>query len=167
MSLKFSLRTAIVAITVAALVFAFYGYVIRPPAQNIPVFGPDYSNWGFQVAGTEFETTIHKDAILKSPPWDRRRSHPPLSPNTALILADQLRMRWIKEGKIPEHVESDSRWEVRSIQLIPADVERWYWLVTFEQRWVNGAAHEFIVPVLMDGTVIEPKVRPEEPETSP
>lgn len=164
MAWKFSLRALLVAITVLAIAFVFFGDFFRPPPPSIPVFGPTDWTYGFHVNFVAYESQITREAMLKSPAWDRRRPNPPLSPNTAIVRADQLRMAWINDGKIPEHVESDSRWEVESIRLVPADNQRWYWLVTFEQRWVNGSPHEFIVPVLMDGTVIEPRRRPEKPE---
>lgn len=165
---QFSLRAALVVMSVIAVAIVLYQFWFPPPAATIPVSGALWRQRSFYAFGKAYDVDIRAEMLNGSPIWDRRRNpHPPLSPNTALTRADQLRMCWIEKGQLPDHVKSGS-WEVQSVELVPGDNKHWYWLVSFmfvmDQ---SGPPNEFLVPVLMDGRVIEPKLRPEEPETTP
>jgi hypothetical protein len=155
--MQISLRSALLAIALVAIAITAYRYAFPPPPEPIPVLNATGTYYYFRAFGEEYEVRVPPEALKRSPAWDRRRPHPPLSPNVALVKADQLRLRWIKEGKLPEHYKSDGVWHVEEVKLVPGDKDHWYWQIQFvHEVSQSGPLHELIVPVLMDGTVVEP-----------
>ncbi|HVX10207.1 MAG TPA: hypothetical protein VHC22_03295 [Pirellulales bacterium] len=106
------------------------------------------------------ESYVTRDAIRKTPAWDRDKSDsPPVSPRKAVRLAEKMRKSVVKD---------DTReWEIPNMHLI-FEGDHCVWCVTFRTEPHLPEAglvsfDEVTVFVLMDGTVVKPKLKgPEE-----
>jgi hypothetical protein len=105
-----------------------------------------------------FVVTITGDAIRRSPRWRPSEANPPLAARKAISLAEPKRSKLVKDK--PGH--DGLTWSLYSVDLVPRDDDRWYWLITYV-GWPNGGIAGFPsdlqLVVLMDGTVVEPEVR--------
>src|SRR5262245_35042994 len=103
----------------------------------------------------QFSIAITDAAIRNSPDWKSDRDTPPIPPREAMKRANDLKSKLV--------VESDEwKWKMASISLTEADTNKWYWIVNYEAEYQKGT--QVGIPptlrlvVLMDGTVVEPKV---------
>lgn len=111
------------------------------------------------ASGKRFEVVLPKDPV--GPQWEQGKKHPPLGAAEAIILAVEKSKDYIKDG-------DDVVWGINGTTLKPWQPKQgyWYWSVEFQQRpdMVGGGGYSgplptFVLMVLMDGTVIQPKVR--------
>jgi hypothetical protein len=102
-----------------------------------------------------YYVTITDQALQKSPAWSAEAENPPLSAQNALRLANESKAKLVRDTK-------DWKWKLESILLRPHHDDRWYWVMEYEQRprtgGIQGVPRFLKLAVLMDGTVVEPKV---------
>jgi hypothetical protein len=111
--------------------------------------------------GKRYCCEISRESLAKSPSWDTTTDNPPLSPGKAVRLANALKDKFVKDSR-------DFKWH-----LISADLEndwwsgedagkKWWWSVKYEAHvrvgGESGIPNHLTLIVLMDGTVIEPKI---------
>ncbi len=108
--------------------------------------------YGYTYQG-RFESTIMTKALARTPIWKESSPNPPLCAQ-AMKLADAKRSKLV-------HDTQAGHWEREAAELREArDEHRWYWLVRYEfSETGTGPVPELILFVLMDGTVVEPKLR--------
>jgi hypothetical protein len=146
----------LIAIAVISLAFAIYGYFARVPVYDLPTYS-GYRTYYADAFGRTYSVRITEEAVARMPVWDKHHEHPPL------VLADKLRLRMIKEKKLVNFA-GDGRWKIRAAELTPAADDRWFWLVRFEYSMdQTGSPNEILIPVLMDGTVLEPEITEKSP----
>jgi hypothetical protein len=112
-----------------------------------PVFSLTLSSY---AEGKRFDFEVTREQLLKTTAWKAEDDFPPLSPRKAEKLAT------IKFGKL---IKNTKGWERERISLQTiGDNERWFYVVEFSHHGSDGPPPYFKIIVLMDGTVIEPKV---------
>ena len=108
------------------------------------------------LTGHAFEksyiVSFSSDDLKKTPAWDPSADNPPLSARKALKLAIDYR-----KTLIPGH--ADLEWHLEYLGLCQTG-GRWYWLAHFEGFPKNGPGtlHDLYVVVLMDGTIVKPRI---------
>ncbi len=122
-----------------------------------PSFGDTHYSYAF---GKCYIFEITPEMLDKSPSWDEQADNPPLSAGKAIRLATSLKNRLVKDSK-------DFKWRLISATLDHTwgsgsdAAKKWWWSVRFEARFrgdETGRPNHLEVLVLMDGTVIEPKI---------
>ena len=108
-----------------------------------------------------FSLTITDQALEKSPRWPETSETPPLSPCKAIGLAAKTQQKFLSDA---------GTWKIIAVELVPYRNIRgcWLWMVVFEGSPRTSKVGEdrptdprrFAVAVLMDGTVVEPRVSP-------
>jgi len=103
-------------------------------------------------------TTITDKMLKASPRWDPKEPNPPLSIHRARQLADDMRTKFVRDTKV-------CQWKLESIQLVPAENDRWYWLVDYQESprpgfGLQGFPGCLRLVVMMDGTVVMPNSCP-------
>lgn len=116
---------------------------------------------GFRItshaSGKLYQSDLTRDAIRKSPAWDQENESPPVSLKKAIRLAEKMRKSVVKPP-------DKRKWEVTNMHLI-FEGKHCAWYVTFHTKTIEPEAglidgfDEVTLFVLMDGTVIEPKVK--------
>jgi hypothetical protein len=110
---------------------------------------------GSYTADRQLAVSITNAALLASPPWDGKAENPPLSARKAIALASTKKDKLVKDSE-------DWKWHLESASLRPSDEGRWFWLVSFvaypQRAMLAGVPPTLRLVVLMDGTVVEPKV---------
>ena len=107
-------------------------------------------------SGKAFVSVITAEAVERTPAWKESDSNPPLSAREAMQLADKLK----------DTLLDDTRGERRArvaMELRRATEDHWYWLARYElepDAW-SGPLPDLIILVLMDGTVVTPRIYPE------
>jgi hypothetical protein len=115
---------------------------------------------GYRVTTREseklYESYVTRDAIRKSPAWDKEKTDsPPVLPPRAIRLAEKMRKSVMK---------ADTRkWEIPNMYLI-FEGDHCAWCVKFRTEPIIPEAglvsfDELTIFVLMDGTVIEPTAK--------
>lgn len=109
------------------------------------------------VPGKAYVITFTREDLAKTPAWHSDAENPPLSARKAITLADALREKLVKD--------SDEWHWMRAAASIQFDNEsgRCYWLVRYEAESADGVPLAGSPPhlrlvVLMDGTILKPKV---------
>lgn len=105
---------------------------------------------------------ITRKLLRRSPHWPACEQYPPISAREAWRLA---------EIELCEKVPVSRHWKPTSLELslLPQEETRWIWQVAY--RWDNTPSvgtflpeYDFLVYVLMDGNVVEPKLsEPKQP----
>ena len=112
------------------------------------------------ASGKQFTVALPK--VAAGPRWEHGKKHPPLSAAEAIALAVEKSKGFVKD-------EGDLIWGIKDATLMPWKPHEgyWSWSIRFEQRpdmsgggGYSGPLPTFVLMVLMDGTVIEPKVGP-------
>jgi hypothetical protein len=103
------------------------------------------------------ESRVTREQLLKTPVWRVQDDSPPLSPRRADVLATARFQKLVKDVTRSK----DTKYFMRdSISLVDmGDNLHWVYVVSF--MWtgaISGPAPQVRIMVLMDGTVIEPKV---------
>ena len=118
-----------------------------------------FDSYDYQT-NRHFMVWAEDGALRRAPPWKPEAENPPLSPRKAMRLADVKKRQLVKD-------RADFNWRLRSIELVPGDGDRWFWLVNYEEQprlrpgtGASGPWSELRLIVLMDGTVVEPEVSP-------
>ncbi len=112
-------------------------------------------------ARRRFDFEVTREQLLKAPSWGVDQETPPLSPRRAERLA---------MTKFHQLVSDTKGWVLKQIGIEDmGDGLHWIYIVDYKAPIQDLAGSligggEFRVVVLMDGTVIEPKVLPMEPE---
>ena len=104
------------------------------------------------AAGKKFVSTVTGERVLKTPVWRVDADSPPLAPRKAEHLAT---------AKFQQLISDTKDWKLQGITLEDAgDGLHWVYVIQFTQAgtW-SGPAPFLKVIVLMDGTVVEPKIR--------
>ena len=106
----------------------------------------------------QFETKLSGS---ENSPWLHSSANPPISAARAIRTAIVEREKLVQDSKNLE-------WHFKSASLVPYNGKAgdWYWLVTFNSQSVGAALSsgydfELRVVVLMDGTVVQPKINDE------
>ena len=107
--------------------------------------------------GKRYTFTITSDSQARGPRWNpEKAANPPLSAAKALSSAK----------KFIASIKPDDgyKWELEDLSLV--DVYGWAWRATFELTderggW-NGPPHRMQCWVLMDGTIVQPTITPEQ-----
>ena len=117
------------------------------------------------VFGKRFECAISGKAIEKTPKWRTDSETPPLAVRKAIRAAERVASKFVKAPPAFKRI-------IPQIDLVPFDDNWWYWMIVFEWHAKVGDESDgfdyLAVPVLMDGTAIEPTVelrRPRSPLT--
>lgn len=106
-------------------------------------------------SGKAFESVITAEMLEHTPAWNDSNPNPPLSVRKAMQLADELR------GKLVHDTE-EGEWARVAMELRSATDDHWYWLARYEfEMDMTGPPLDLIILVLMDGTVVTPRVYPE------
>jgi hypothetical protein len=124
-------------------------------------------SYGF---GKKYSCEIPHDKLAKSPPWKQTADSPPLPAGKAIRLANAVKSRLVKDSHdfkwslasaTLEHIHSFGPWPLPD----GSDLrDRWWWAIKYEaypRKGGTSGVPDLIVVVLMDGTVIEPKVSDE------
>ena len=107
-------------------------------------------------SGKAFVSVITAEAVERTPAWNKTNPNPPFSAQKAMQLAD----------KMKEKLLNPERTNVGSVLLFgvrKATDDYWYWLARYEldpDGW-SGPLPDLIILILMDGTVVTPRVYPE------
>ena len=120
--------------------------------------------------GKRYASGITIEKLTKLPSWNMQQSDsPPLPPGKAIRLANALKEKLVKEKLVME--PKDYQWSVQSTTLTRLDpvawegsklLDKWWWEVLYAAQFTGGGYTgppiELRIVVLMDGTVIVPKV---------
>jgi hypothetical protein len=161
---RYSLAALLIAFAAICVGLAAYRDLSSRPVYPLSLlYGNGTAEENTYAFRSQYSTKVPPDAIARAPSWDRRNPNPPLPAVDAMVRAEQVRKRFIKERKLaPEGNDDPGEWSLISAQLIPYDANEstWVWRVLYEYLMdQTGPPNEFAVVVLMDGTVIEPEVR--------
>jgi hypothetical protein len=98
-----------------------------------------------------FDFEVTREQLLKTPLWRLKKDSPPLSPRKADKAATTKLRKLLKDTK---------GWERDRICLQDmGDGIHWIYVIEFSQRGIyGGLPPDLKIIVLMDGTVIEPKI---------
>ncbi len=103
---------------------------------------------------------ITPETLAKSPSWDRNTDNPPLPARKAIRAANVLKNKLVKDSK-------DYKWYLVSATLEQdwsesSDPGKWWWSINYEAHvragGETGGINRLDIIVLMDGTVVEPKI---------
>jgi hypothetical protein len=160
---RYSLAALLIVVAAICLALAVYRDLNPPPVAPLPLSGMGAGSEENTLAfNFQYSTKISEETLSRAPAWDRRDPNPPLSAVDAMVRADHVRNRLIKDKKLePEGGASGGYWELVSAELIPLDasIGKWSWRVRFHyRRSGTGPPDELALFVLMDGTVIEPEI---------
>lgn len=125
-----------------------YAIAWPPPGLKTPCVVDSF------VLGRRFSVTITQRLLDKSSVWNDAVEPPPLAVGKATKLAEAMREELLKDTK-------DLKWNLHSVALCQAGERRWYWLITYEGFFLGGISASpprLQLVVLMDGTVLEPRV---------
>jgi hypothetical protein len=110
--------------------------------------------------GKRYAVVVTQAALDKAPAWKAEADDPPLPARKAMKLAGATKDRLVQDTK-------DWVWRQASAALEESTDGRWYWLVSYEARprdgLLSGVAPYLRLVVLMDGTVVKPKVSDDRP----
>jgi len=124
-----------------------------------------YSDCLLRDPSVWFEITVTESAIDRAPKWKEKDENPPLSARRAIELADMLRAKLVNETE-------EWKWHLECVSLTPFDPEsprgRWFWQISYyavqDGTYARPLNHLHLA-VLMDGTVVEPKIQKREPRS--
>jgi hypothetical protein len=136
--------------------------LLVPPGFGQNVVVPSYA------FGKRYSSEIPNETLEKSPSWNMQSDSPPLAPGKAIRLANVLRAKLVKDS-------ARFKWRCVSATLdfslawLCADDavmrDKCWWQIRYEAHGPEGGEigeiyqnHHLIIIVLMNGTVIEPKV---------
>jgi hypothetical protein len=114
----------------------------------------NYSCYSY-IDGKTFESQVSPEEIARTPAWLPEAENPPLSARRAIQTSRQ---------QMEAIVADRSVWRLDSVQLLDmGDHLHWMYLVEFERQYPEDVAvygdHSLRILVLMDGTVITPKLK--------
>jgi hypothetical protein len=120
--------------------------------------GEEYVSYAF---GKRYRIEITDEMLAKSPTWNDEVDNPPVSPGKAIRLANALKSRLVKDSKHYKwrliSATLDNDWSSGS-----APGRKWWWTIRYEAHvrvgGSSGIPSHLELVVLMDGTVIEPRV---------
>ncbi|MEI7728378.1 MAG: hypothetical protein WCO56_02355 [Verrucomicrobiota bacterium] len=126
-------------ITILMFTAVLYADVFTSSTMHSYALG---KRFGFEVTG---------ERVLKTPIWKADADSPPLAPRRA----DQL-----ATAKFRKLISDTKGWKRGSITLVDAgDSLHWYYVIHFVQMdEFSGVPPTLHVIVLMDGTVVEPRI---------
>lgn len=111
-----------------------------------------YASYAF---GKKYVSTITNDALENSPKWEQTDENPPVSVRAAIKLADAKRAELVKDRE-------NYKWRRKHAKLIFEDDDgSCYWQIHYEAEFQGsliGIPPYVDVYILMDGTVLDPKM---------
>jgi hypothetical protein len=116
-----------------------------------------------------YASRIPTEKLVKSPSWNRQSDSPPFPPGRAIRLANGLKDKLVRDSK-------RYKWHLMSVTLDRLHPfvwddekkmgDKWWWSIRYEahvrEGGETGEPDHLVIIVLMDGTVIVPKVTDEE-----
>jgi hypothetical protein len=130
----------------------------EPPGGPSPP-GTTVSFWSYAF-GKCYSVAVTQAALDKAPVWKDDSDNPPVAARKAMRLADRLKDKLVKDN-------DKYRWKREEAALQEAGEGQWYWVVSYKAvyrgRCSSGVAPFLHLVVLMDGTVVEPKVIADRP----
>jgi hypothetical protein len=142
------------AVKTIALLLAFGISLSLTAAERNEV--AQFSSYDFDQ-GKRYDFSIHDDVLSRTPAWRVDKEFPPLSPRKAEASAREQLKKLVKE---PE------RWSRRTIELHEMEAGKWIYLVKFNGFHplgvFDGPVPTMGLVVLMDGSVIDPRISPYE-----
>jgi hypothetical protein len=107
------------------------------------------------VLDKTYVVEVTDKALRATPSWDADKENPPLPARKALQLANRKKDQLVKDT-------TDFTWALESASLIADRDGKWYWLVHYTARvrqgGFSGIRPFLLLAVLMDGTVVEPRL---------
>ena len=97
--------------------------------------------------GKQFEFTVTSKLLENCPEWLSEQDNPPLPARRALAIASDY---------LPKLVTNAEAWKAGEIRLRPVR-DKWVYVLEFSQRR-EGVQTPFVIVVLMNGEVVEPKI---------
>ncbi len=153
-------RIAVFALVLSVLALSHYAL-----SSGRDGAGYTFCSYAF---GKKYTSEFTYEQLAKSPSWNTDRADsPPFPVGKAVRLANVQKVRLVKDLK-------RYRWYLESVGLNhlgwlaeDSDLsEKWWWCVTYEAHQREGGStgppEQLLVIVLMDGTVIVPKVTVED-----
>jgi hypothetical protein len=121
--------------------------------------GPfEQGSYAFFYDGMSYSVRLSAEEVSNTPPWNPAREDPPLSVIQAVKIARNELQRFVKN--------SADEWDISSLGLTQLDFEKWVYTVNFQcynSRCRDSRAYgSFKVAVKMDGSIIQPKIKPDE-----
>ena len=108
-------------------------------------------------SGHEYRVTVTEETLRTSPAWKDTADDPPLSARKAMKLANEKKLTFVKDFK-------DWKWDLSAARLKRSPDGKWFWVVEYESHPADpdvafsGMPPDLSIVVLMDGTVIVPKL---------
>jgi len=128
-----------------------------------PSFGQEVSVTSYAF-GKKYSCNVPDEKLAKSPSWDMQSDNPPFPLGKAIRLANVVKGKLVKDSE-------EYKWHFMSVTLgrlswmredDPKMKGKCWWSILYEAPLRYGAStgqpDSLIVVVLMDGTVIDPKV---------
>jgi len=122
-----------------------------------------------EANGKTYSSEILHERLAKTPSWKENADYPPLPPGKAIRLANTIKDKLVKDSHgckwclatvSLEHLYQFAPWPLPDGSDL---TDRWWWAVKYDayprEGGIGGGIEYLIVVVLMDGTVIDPKVR--------
>ncbi len=142
----------LIGLTAIAAALGINCFLNPAPVYELPTRERGFWDYAY-LRGDQYELHFTQAAIDQMPIWNRH-GEPPISANTAMMLADKLRLERVRDKTLWDDDGVD-RWELVAAELTPVGKDRWFWLIRFEYlEEGSGPGNTFLVAVLMDGTVI-------------
>lgn len=111
---------------------------------------------GSYAFGKQYVVSINENVISRTPDWEPDDDNPPLAAKKAIKLATQMKDTLVND-------DDDFKWRLESAALEPwrNGTNKWYWVVTYNAKFQgasSGQENFLRLIVLMDGTVMKPKI---------
>jgi hypothetical protein len=121
--------------------------------------GHGFSSIGdFHYNGCTYTYKLSTPDLDNLPSWNAQDIEPPLSLRKALDLARAGLQRFVKPGE-------QWQWRVDSIALRQLDFDKWIYDMTFScssTKCISESSSSFTILIKMDGSIIEPEIKPDE-----
>jgi hypothetical protein len=134
--------------------------VIDPPVINVPFNQKMTALGGIDefttyALGKRYTSKITEADLVLCPKWNQDAEGPPISARKALGLATKMKDSLVKDGQ-------RYNWLLASLELKPTRLGQWVWVARYRPIfWFGYVAtdqNQLAIVVMMDGTVIKPKV---------
>jgi len=141
------------SLLITLLAIAFSCIVVAADYSDKELVGPVLSVGG-RADGKDFWFHISSEVLKKTPAWMPTSPCPPLEPRRAIEIATK---------QLHGLVKDPSLWSFSSLGLVPFKADQWVYTVAFQRHYPENVSSQggdwFALPVLMNGSTIEPKVR--------
>jgi hypothetical protein len=108
-----------------------------------------------------YQTVVRQSDLDRAPRWDAGEARPPLRARRAMFAARE---------HVAKLIPGSGMWPIHTVSLEPVGaLEQWIYVVEFTRiplEGIGSLSGPFRVVVLMDGTIIQPKIAPVQPSKS-